>query len=535
MVGVDFDPTTARGQTAKQSWIGAGDFFGSMAVTLSPVSYLAYVPGVSETQMAQFIQDRHHTAAVGAGSMVGWDEGEAAAGGDGWHTWREDPVAAATESVLNIGSFFIPGAGLAAGGGKLATGAARAGRGGRGGKHLKTAPGGTDVVTPGGKSLSGENSTVFTGGSKVSQARTDAVADVDLTPDHGPGTRGAGSETGRGDSNANQSSTARSHGGGSETSGATPSGAPRTEANEPAGNGSTAGSRPGAESKVADSGTTGTRAGDPDALAARAGVDADVREPSMAGQGRKDAADGGSDPALEVADEARGAGGTSKGASETWRAPEVEQHVTWQDRVGPKQTFPPGNAVLEANTAYEVPDRGTYYTDGTGTVTHVETGYSPTKYPNPDLNHPAPNTTYVVDDRHVFVTDGKSRTVEVHVPDVEQAAARRSGHIQGEVGRAAGPGHDGAHLIQNALGGGRERINIVGMLEELNRSGSKKYGSIPNSYYRMEADLRAAVMDGKDVSLDLYVQYGDGKTPVSIEAEYSVEGIWKREKFINVR
>ena len=89
-------------------------------------------------------------------------------------------MAAATESVLNIGSFFIPGAGLAAGGGKLATGAARAGRGGRGGKHLKTAPGGTDVVTPGGKSLSGENSTVFTGGSKVSQGRTDSVGDVEL-------------------------------------------------------------------------------------------------------------------------------------------------------------------------------------------------------------------------------------------------------------------------------------------------------------------------------------------------------------------
>ncbi|WP_157773374.1 DNA/RNA non-specific endonuclease [Brachybacterium vulturis] len=236
-----------------------------------------------------------------------------------------------------------------------------------------------------------------------------------------------------------------------------------------------------------------------------------------------------------MADEARGAGGTSKRASETWRAPEAEQHVTWQDRIGPKQTFPPENAVLEANTSYEVPGRGTYYTDGTGAVTHVETGYSPTKYPNPDLNPPAPNTTYVVDDRHVFVTDGKSRTVEVHVPDMEQAAARRSGHIQGEVGRAAGPGHDGGHLIQNALGGGRERINIVGMLEELNRPGSKEYGTAANPYYRMEAELRTAVKGGKDVSLDLYVQYGDGKTPVSIEAEYSIEGIWKTRIFENVR
>ena len=69
----------------------------------------------------------------------------------------------------------------------------------------------------------------------------------------------------------------------------------------------------------------------------------------------------------------------------------------------------------------------------------------------------------------------------------------RSSHIQGEVGRAGGPGNDGGHLVMNAAGGGRDRINIVAMLEELNRSGSSEYGAVPNSYYKFESMLRKMV------------------------------------------
>jgi len=111
----------------------------------------------------------------------------------------------------------------------------------------------------------------------------------------------------------------------------------------------------------------------------------------------------------------------------------------------------------------------------------------------------------------------------------------RSSHIQGEVGREAGPGHDGGHLVQNAAGGGRERINIVAMLEELNRSGSSKYGSVPNSYYKFEGMLRDAVDDGSDVRLDLYVDYDTTRTPTGIEAEYVIDGELKRKVFENVR
>lgn len=191
---------------------------------------------------------------------------------------------------------------------------------------------------------------------------------------------------------------------------------------------------------------------------------------------------------------------------------------------------------LEANTAYEVAGRGTYYTDATGRVTHVVTDYGPSRTPNPDLNHPAPDTTYVVNDRHVFVTDAKSRTVEVHAPHLERAEAPRSESIQRNVGRSAGPGYDGGHLIQNALGGGRERINIVPMLEELNRSGSTKYNSVPTSFYKFESELRSAIRDGKEVDLSLYVDYGGGgSAPVRFEAEYLIDGDAHEWEGSNVR
>lgn len=198
LAGFDFDPTTARGQTAKQSWLGMGDFVASAGMALVPVSYLAYVPAVSDSQVAQFVQDRHHTALTGAGSMIGWDEAEAAAGGDGWHAWKEDPVAAFTESALGIGSMFIPVGGWAAGGGKLATGAGRAGRaakGARGGKRVRGDV--ADLVVPGGEHLAGGTTRVFSKDMETSRGRTDVVEDVDLDASTAPGKHGDGPDSDR--------------------------------------------------------------------------------------------------------------------------------------------------------------------------------------------------------------------------------------------------------------------------------------------------------------------------------------------------
>ena len=74
------------------------------------------------------------------------------------------------------------------------------------------------------------------------------------------------------------------------------------------------------------------------------------------------------------------------------------------------------------------------------------------------------------------------------------------------------------------MGGGRERINIVAMLEELNRSGSRQYGRSANSFYKFEKDLLMAVDGGADVSLDLYANYGESRTPSKLYAEATVDG-----------
>ena len=77
------------------------------------------------------------------------------------------------------------------------------------------------------------------------------------------------------------------------------------------------------------------------------------------------------------------------------------------------------------------------------------------------------------------------------------------------------------------------------MLQELNRSGSQEYGSIPNSFYRLETELRAMVDTGRNVEIDLYVDYpedSDGRTPTAITAEYRIDGGDPiREEFENVR
>lgn len=60
---------------------------------------------------------------------------------DGWHTWKEDGVAASTGAVLSVGTFFIPGAGEVGAGLKAGSIGARVGR---------IAAAGADVAVQGG-------------------------------------------------------------------------------------------------------------------------------------------------------------------------------------------------------------------------------------------------------------------------------------------------------------------------------------------------------------------------------------------------
>lgn len=203
--------------------------------------------------------------------------------------------------------------------------------------------------------------------------------------------------------------------------------------------------------------------------------------------------------------------------------------------LGPRTKFP--DAGHESNTAYEVPERGIFYTDHDGAVHYVETVYGGPKHPNPDLNWPAPNATYVVGDHHVFKTNDRGWPTEARDPQVVKEPGIRSGHIQREVGKEGGAGYDGGHLLASSHKGGRERINVIAQLEELNRVSSDLYGRVPNNYYKLEQTIRTALTRGKDVDLRLYVDYDeeDNRRPTMIAAEYVIDGVAHSEDFDNVR
>jgi hypothetical protein len=194
---------------------------------------------------------------------------------------------------------------------------------------------------------------------------------------------------------------------------------------------------------------------------------------------------------------------------------------------------------LEPNTAYIVPGRGTYFTDDGAAVRYVDAVPGTTGNLNWDLNRPDPGVTYVVGDRFVYVTDPETRTVRAVDVQSVTSDAPRSQSIQSSVGSSGGEGYDGGHLHQNAHGGIPERINIVAMLQELNRSGSTEFGTIPNSFYAFEERLRSFVKHGRNVSVDLKIEYprnSTGRTPRRIRADYTIDGEQQPEEYFrNVR
>ncbi|MEV6827337.1 hypothetical protein [Amycolatopsis sp. NPDC051102] len=144
--------------------------------------------------------------------------------------------------------------------------------------------------------------------------------------------------------------------------------------------------------------------------------------------------------------------------------------------VGPGSTHPdaprppragerfPTDQPLQPNRSYQVVDaagnpRGTYHTDGTGRVTHIDTSHpnvppriptgqadpafkpNPDYHPNPDVRHPHPDTTYRVEiDGHhqTFHTDANGvphPSVQFHRPDFEGPSVP----IKADDPRAPGP------------------------------------------------------------------------------------------------
>ncbi|WP_143556857.1 hypothetical protein [Serinibacter salmoneus] len=112
MVGFDTATMTWSWGTLGATWWGVGDFALSTVIATSPVLMTA----ISGAGGSEWVSDRQDVAATGWGAMIGWDHQEYLAGGDGWHAWQEDGVAAATQVLVEAGTFLIPGVGAAKGG-----------------------------------------------------------------------------------------------------------------------------------------------------------------------------------------------------------------------------------------------------------------------------------------------------------------------------------------------------------------------------------------------------------------------------------
>jgi hypothetical protein len=106
-----YNPGTGHfwdGFTYGQTWTGIGDLALSYALLKDPGTFARAYAGVGgkDAREAAFMKDRAMTLGGAIGSLAGYD----IAAKDGWHKWHEDGWATGTETVLNVGSFFIPGA-----------------------------------------------------------------------------------------------------------------------------------------------------------------------------------------------------------------------------------------------------------------------------------------------------------------------------------------------------------------------------------------------------------------------------------------
>lgn len=153
----------------KNTWVGVGDFVGSTLLLSSP-----FVSGAikffGDDDVDAWVDRRHDVAKAAWTGMVGFDYRAHMQGKDGWHKYREDGVAAFTESFLNVGSMFIPGGGAAGAGMKIIAGGGKAASWGA--KVVNAAGKIADFGLPGG-------GWIVAGGVKVFNVGSDAVRVLD--------------------------------------------------------------------------------------------------------------------------------------------------------------------------------------------------------------------------------------------------------------------------------------------------------------------------------------------------------------------
>lgn len=468
---------------AGQAWTGMLTGLGALAITVVvPVApALAQLPDSAVPPALRGLRDTYRDTMQGmVEGFVGSPE-----------QWEEDPVAAGTYAVANIGSMFIPVGGGVVAGTKVVTGAARAatlttrmteiaGDGARFSLGLERAGSLVDRFGADGSGLRGLASADDLG---AALKALDDLPDVEFEGltralDEGRGVDWSDvSGLDRVDADVDAPAPARVGG-----EGDAPGGPHRGE------------------------GTTST------APFGRGAPLPDVRSVTMEGSLFE--------PSADVARTVE-PGSTTTRSVEDHLPVSGDRPVIVVEAPGPRTPFARGQQ-LEPDAVYEVEGRGRFHTDATGRITHVETQYGSRGALNADLMRPVPDTTYVVDGRHVYVTDSQGRTILAQADQLELRDVDRSPSVQQTVGHRGGEGYEGGHLISNATGGGAEYVNNVPMLESVNRGAGDSFGNLESALRRMVDPSRTD--PPASVFLQVRPQFRDGDVPDLLAVRYTING-----------
>lgn len=526
-----YNPQTGEwfdGDTYAAGWSNLGYLAVGLAVSSSPIGVgLSFSPG----PVGDFVRKGQEALVATGKGIIAYDK------------WGEDPAEAAGEAIFNVATIVIP-AGAAVGGVKAGGGAAAA--------ALRTASRLVDAVDPAAYAASGASAAVRVTAPVVSDllksidvnVHVDVphvdVPHVDVPQVDVPHVEVPHVEAPRVE--VPQVGLPSSAGHFTDGPGLDP-GNPGVRVQDTPGTGQDAPRgavdvetlpSPSGSTTMPDIGTLprGTALDPVAPVSEPVPVGAAVSDPVAPGSGADDLADGSGSPFRY--DE------TPSPAMHP--RPQVSQEVVVAaDQLpGYREPFA-ARTDLAPDTVYRVPGRGDYYTDGTGTVSYVETSYGRPGELNYDLMHAQPGTTYVVhpdvniapDDAsgaHVFQTDQLGRLDSAYTEALGIGQGERSQSIQSRIGRVGGDGFDGAHVFGAGFGGGPEELNLLPMLRELNRGGGA-------SYFNLENGWRSALKETPPPRIEVLIEpryAGESRVPTAFAIEYRIgDGIPNRKRFWN--
>ena len=140
------------------------------------------------------------------------------------------------------------------------------------------------------------------------------------------------------------------------------------------------------------------------------------------------------------------------------------------------------------------------------------------------LNNPEPNTRYIVDGNKIYDTDHLGRVVRVEAT-LKLDTLDRNTYQQLKVGKQGIEGDEGGHLIASILNGSGEKINLLPMNSNLNRSLWKK----------LENGWAKSLQEGKTVKVKIEPVYqGTDIRPIKFKISYSIDnGRFMQTKLLN--